>query len=49
MDGVCIRLGLDSAICPGGGSTPIITPTGMCPKFGCLFQRKILLLGMKFG
>ena len=33
---------------PGGGGTPIITPTGMCPKFGCLFQGKILLLGMKF-
>ena len=31
-----------------GGGTPIITPTGMCPKFGCLFQGKILLLGMKF-
>ena len=30
------------------GGTPIITPTGMCPKFGCLFQGKILLLGMKF-
>ena len=33
---------------PGGG-TPIITPTGMCPKFGCLFQGKILLLGMNLS
>ena len=37
-----------SVTLPGGGGTPIITPTGMCPKFGCLFQGKILLLGMKF-
>ena len=25
---------------PGGGGTPIITPTGMCPSLGVFFKEK---------